>query len=203
MAGGWAGRRSAGTLTAILLILILTVVACGGDQEAPEAATVLISSPPSGPASPPISPRTVPLASPTQPPGPPVVPTPGGTTETFRSAGAEVGPVVWASEVDPSSKAPRQPVAAFPGGTAVIHAALPLPRLARGTSLVATWSYNGTPLAFPPSEVIAERDERNAWVEFNLAQSGSEPWPDGIYAVEVQVDGQPAQRAAVVVGDEP
>lgn len=169
----------------------------------PPAASLAPAPPPSANASPPPPAPATSLATPTQPPGPPVAPTPGGTTARFSSARAELGPIVWAREVDPTSKAPRAAVQSFSGGSPMLHAAVPVARLARGTSLSASWSYNGTPLPLPPTQVIAERDERDAWVEFHLAQASGEPWPSGVYAVAVLVDGQPAQSAAVLVVDDP
>lgn len=216
---GWgsdAWRRIAGAARAGAVLVALA--ACSGDQESPVTATTTAtatagsgestpavsaaSSParPPAPAMPALTPVGSPFpAVPTQPPGPPVAPTPGGTTAVFRSGSTELGPVVWASAVDPSTKAPRTRVEVFPAGAPVLHAALPALHLTRGTSVSASWSYNGTPLDVAPSQVVAERDERETWVEFHLPQSAGRPWPAGVYAIEVQVDGQPAQTAAVLV----
>jgi len=181
---------------------LLTGAACTpGDEPAPTPPAPEISvTSPAAPASPALPPPLASPAIPTQPPGPPVAPTPGGTTGAFRSARAEVGPVVWASDVDPNSKAPLVRVESFPASAPVLHAVLPAARLARGTTLTATWSYNGTPLEFPPTQTVADRDEQETWVEFHLAQATGEPWPAGVYAIEIFVDGQSAQRSAVRVG---
>ncbi len=208
---GPGGRPWLGPLASVVALL-LALAACGpgGDRSPtptaptadPPVATVAAATPLVGTPVPAASPPSLRLASPivpTQPPGPPIAPPPGGTTAEFRSERAELGPVVWASGVDPATNAPRDRVGAFSTGSPVIQAAVPVSRLARGTVLSAVWSYNGTPLPLPPSQVVAERDEEETWVEFHLPQPGGQPWPAGVYAIEVQVDGQPAQAAAVLV----
>ena len=200
----------------MLTPLVFAAAGCsldgGSDPAAPAAPTS--SAPPRPPvlapetaapaASPLVPPGAAPpLASPGaavgQPSGPPIAPTPGAPPTTFRSDAAEIGPIVWSADIDPTTKAPRAPVDTFPADTRTIYAALPFARVAEGTAITATWTYNGTPLDGFVSTVRTERAERDIWVEFHIALTSAEPWPTGTYAVAVTVNGQPAQAAAVVV----
>ena len=166
---------------------------------APAAGSIRVTSPAA--ASPPPNPAT---PTPVRPAGPPVAPSPGtGTTAPFRSEAAEVGPVVWATSIDPNTKAPLQRVTAFPVDARAIYATLPVPRVAAGTTFGASWSYNGTPLDGFRSTLTAPEDRRDAWIEFHIELTGSDPLPDGTYAIEVTVNGQTAQTAAVAVGTPP
>lgn len=108
--------------------------------------------------------------------------------------------MVWATAIDPMSNAPLPPATAFPVEARTIYATLPVARIAQGTVVAATWSYNGTPLDGFLGSVSAPQDERDVWLEFHIGLAGPEPWPAGVYAVAVRVDGQPAQSAAVAVG---
>jgi hypothetical protein len=128
-----------------------------------------------------------------------VIPTAGASSDPFRSDAAELGPIVWATEIDPATNAPRQPAAEAPTDAPVLYATLPAAWLRRGTTVTAAWSYNGTPLAGFVSTTSADRDQRGVWIEFHIARRGEAPWPEGTYAVEVLVDGTPAQRAAIIV----
>ena len=122
-----------------------------------------------------------------------------GSPVPFLSEEAEIGPVVWATEIEPETKAPRAPLDVVPSDAPTIYATLPLASVRRGTSIVATWSYNGTPLEGLDSRVVADRDQRDVWIEFHIDRRVQEPWPEGTYTVEVTADGQLAQTAAVVV----
>lgn len=194
--------------------LLLGLSGCGtdGDGERPleadangaAAATPRAAASPQSPtpATPPASPTAEGAVRPSIG-GPPIPPTPGGSTAPFRSAVAEVGPIVWALEVDPRTKAPRVAVESFLAEAATLHAALPVARVEPGAVVEAAWSYNGTPLDGTVTEVVVDRTARGAWLEFHLSRRDETAWPDGIYAVRISIDGEQAQAAAVVVGPVP
>ena len=111
--------------------------------------------------------------------------------------------MVWATSIDLNTKAPLQRVTAFPGDGRAIYATLPVARVAAGTTFGASWSYNGTPLEGFRSTLTAPEDRRDTWTAFHIELTGTEPLPDGTYAIEVTVNGQTAQTAAVAVGAPP
>ena len=193
---------------------MLALCGCGAAGDAARTAGGAAPAPPSIAASgATLSTPSAPPASTTTPPpqetgpgslgGPPVPPTPGGSTAAFRSPGGEVGPIVWAAEIDPLTKAPRTAVESFPADTGTLFAAVPVERMEPGTEVRAQWSYNGNPLDIAPVVVRSDGAARGAWLEFHLSRSGETPWPDGIYAVRVLIDGAPAVEAAIVVGTVP
>jgi len=136
-----------------------------------------------------------------RPLGPPIAPTPGSGRSTFRSATAEIGPVVWATELEPGTNAPRAAVEIVPAEAPAIYATVPVLRLEPGAVLTASWSYNGTPLPAFDGRLVADRGQAGGWAEFHIARSGDAPWPPGVYSIAVAVDGQVAQEAAVLVGE--
>lgn len=206
--------RAAGALFIGGFVLVLSGCGAAGDaartaeQSAPATPTIAASvaalSTPPAPRSPTASPPPQETETARQSlAGPPVPPTPGGSTAAFRSPGAEVGPIVWAAEVDPLTKVPRTAVESFPADTGTLFAAVPVERMEPGTEVRAEWSYNGSLLDIAPVVVRSDGAARGAWLEFHLTRSGDTPWPEGIYAVRVLIDGAPAVEAAIVVGAVP
>ena len=185
---------------AVVASIIVAVVACspGDGDEAntaatPAAGTAGMEASPTGAGSPMAMPAT---------PGAgtlPVEGTPG--VDGFRTAAADGGAVVWATAVDPTTKAPTEPVETFPTDARTMYAAVPLARLEPGTTLTATWTYNRTPLDGMVGSVTAPAGEagRDVWVAFELERQTDEPWPNGTYAITVAVNGEPALTAAVEV----
>jgi len=175
-------------------------------QPVPTLPPVIASPAPVGaavPASPAVSPAATATATapPTSAPPPALAatPVPGATPVTFRAEAAEIGPVVWASTIDPTTKAPGAAVAVFPPDAPTIYAALPVARLRAGSTIGASWRYNDTPIDGFVSAVRADADEQNIWVEFHLTRATAFPWPSGTYLIAVTLDGQPAQVATVEV----
>lgn len=177
-------------------LLALLLAGCGSAPSRAAAPTATAPRPPSSPTVHPAATRAS-VASPVASPG------------TVRVGTAEIGAVVWATAVDPATKAPRQRVAAFPADARTIYATLPIVRITRGTTLAASWSYNDTPIPQLNSAVTAPADAENIWVEFHLTLkpgvAATPPlrpgtWPAGTYRVTISVNGTVAERAEVAVG---
>ncbi len=107
--------------------------------------------------------------------------------------------MVWAIDLEPGSNAPRAAVGAVPADAPTIYAAVPVPRLASGVVVTATWAYNGTPLPSFDSRVTTDREQLGGWLEFHVSRASDAPWPPGVYSIAIAVDGQVAQEAAVRV----
>lgn len=205
------GERGPGVLVVCGLVLVLGLAGCGaageGARTADSAGSAAPGATPSARSSPGPPVSTGPVASPTADDaarrsigGPPAPPTPGGSTGSFRAEGVEVGPIVWAAAVDPRTKAPQTVVETFPVDAAVLYAAMPVVRMESGIVIEAIWSYNGTPLDAAGAVVVVDQVASGAWLEFHLSRTGTIPWPDGIYAIRVLIDGEQAHEAAVIVG---
>lgn len=209
--GADAGRRRRVSVGVVVCGLTLGLSGCGTEGNGERGAAVDVS--PAAGATPrlassrgspaPATPATAEGAARPAIEGPPVPPTPGGSTAPFRSVAAEVGPIVWAAEIDARTKAPLAPVASFPVEAAALHATMPVTRVEAGAVVEATWSYNGTPLNGADTDLVVAAAAEGAWLEFHLSRRDEILWPAGIYAVQVSIDGAPAQAAGVVVGAVP
>lgn len=121
--------------------------------------------------------------------------------QAFVSDRADLGPLQWTAMVDPTTLAPTQPVATFPTSAATIYAVVPVRQVAAGTVISSTWTYNGTPINGVGSSVTVPEAISGVWLEFHLARTSVPAWPDGTYAVVIQVDDQPALSSSVQVDD--
>lgn len=170
--GPWLARVAAA------LALGAALAGCGdGDDPAPEPTTIAAPSPAAVAAGTPV-----------------VAASPAGTTA------AGLGAVVWTAAVDPATKAPLEPVTRFAADAPALYAALPVARIAAGTTLTAAWTYNRTPVEGVAGTVTATAAAEETWVEFHLTLVAGQTWPEGTYEIEVAVDGLAAQAAAVEVG---
>jgi hypothetical protein len=184
-----------------VLILVGCNVRGDGDDPAPTATTG------TGPTTT-AEESAVPTAGPTAPADEGVVNgTPGAGPVSL--GGMTVGPVIWATSVDPTSQAPTEPIDVVPEDVDTIYAAVPVSGLAAGTVVAASWTFEGTPLADLATSVTASTDVAETWVAFRLdrvepatpAPRGETGWPDGEYGVVVTIDGQLVQESVVSVGD--
>jgi hypothetical protein len=174
---------------AAALLVVGGLAACGG---------------PAGPAPTAVAPSTPPAATPraNETPPAPTMPTAfSGIGSPVARPGGEIGPVVWASAVDPTTKAPVARATAFPRDAATIYAVVPVIRLAPNARLTVTWSYNDTSLDAFTQTVVANGRPGARWIEFHLTRSSDRPWPTGTYAVEVRLDDGVVQTASVTVGE--
>lgn len=177
----------------------------GGAREGSGAASAVADPSAAIVRSPAASPGpAIAVGRPALPPagGPPVLPTPSGSPAPFRSTGADVGPIVWTTAVDPRTNAPVDSVTVFPVDAPTIFATVSLARWEPRATISAEWSYNGTPLDGFATTVIADRAQRDVWLEFHLRKDPAASWPEGVYAIALLVDGEPAQAASIVVGAE-
>ena len=105
----------------------------------------------------------------------------GGTPEIVT---AELGEVVWTTAVDPAGL-PATPVPNFAPDAAAIYAVLPVVRIDAGSTISATWTYNGTSLDALGSSVAVNEARAGGRLEFYLDSTGAELWPDGKYEITV------------------
>jgi hypothetical protein len=155
------------------IALAISISSCGGDSPPTPTATIAIDLT-----------ATVAAA---------VTPTPVPTPE--------IGEIVWASSIDPETRAPRNSVDRESVDDRTLYAVLPVRNLPAGVALTAAWSYNDTPLDELTTTTVVPAGPIAGWVEFHLTRS-EEPWPDGTYAISVRFDGKVVQTAKVIVADE-
>jgi hypothetical protein len=195
----------------VLLVggLLIGLVGCGsetgGRQAGSDDARAIVGSPVAVAATPSASPAvavSVGRAANREVNGPPVAPTPGGAPVPYRSDVVDMGPIVWTTAVDPETSAPLDIVTAFSVDAQAIIATVSVSRWEPATPISAEWSYNGTPLDGFATTVVADDARRDLWLAFHLTKTPEASWPDGIYAIALQVDGRTAQAASVVVAAE-
>jgi hypothetical protein len=169
-------------------------VACSGSSDKPDNTPTIAPTAISVPSP---SPAPSPVASPS--PIPDFAATPG----VFTSPQADVGKVVWATAINPTTNAPTAPVTELAADVTTIYAALPVYRVKPGTVFTAKWTYNTTPVDELTSHVTASGGYDEAWIEFHITRAAKQPWPTGTYEVTVLVGDQEevAEQATVRVHD--
>lgn len=101
------------------------------------------------------------------------------------SVTTELGPVVWASEIDPVTSAPVDRREAFSRDEKTIHALVETGPLAAGTTLTAAWTFNGQPIEGIDVTVTADEARGPGWAEFRLEWNGAALWPVGTLTVRI------------------
>lgn len=112
-----------------------------------------------------------------------------GSDEPAVLTGSPIlGAVVWSTAVQPGTNEPIAPVDSFPDTSPVLYAVFPIDRFPAGSTIRATWTFNGDSLDGFEQEVTAPIDRVSGWLEFHLERTNSEPWPDGSYAIALVAD---------------
>ena len=208
---GDRGRRAIWRGFTVAVVIVTLVTGCGADDSpspilpdtTPTTTATDSATMPAGSSSVPATPAaTVSEASPNPGPTLPGVPTPGATlpaNQAFSSAAADIGPIVWATAIDPVTFAPIQSAVEIDSLAPVIYAVVPVRRIEPGTTVSAAWTYNDTPIpATAPAVTAAERRDA-VWLAFDLTRGMAESWPDGQLAVTISVNGQPVSGAEVTI----
>jgi len=110
--------------------------------------------------------------------------------------GAVLGQVVTAEGIG-AENAPVEVTDTFSSSQDFIYVVAEAERIARGTSLFARWLREGEPFE-DSTEVVADRDYENTYVEFHLEnlQASMEP---GDYSVQLFVNGNPVETVDFTV----
>lgn len=110
--------------------------------------------------------------------------------------GVELGQVVTAQGIG-AGNAPVEVTDQFDPSQDYVYVVAEAKRIEQGTSMFARWSHEGQPFE-DSSEVIADRDYENTYVEFHLEnlQASMEP---GDYTVQLFVNGNPAEEVNFTV----
>jgi hypothetical protein len=171
----WPRGHCFATLCLVIVVAILT--GCGGDNNTPATATIAALTPD---------------VTPTATIGP-------STPGNFASSFGELGRIVWATEIDDKSKAPKDQVGSYNHDAAAIYAVLPVTRLSPNAQITAEWDYNGTPMPKLTITINGSDLPNGGWIEFHILHSSNLFWPVGTYHVRISVNGQMAQEASVTV----
>jgi hypothetical protein len=111
--------------------------------------------------------------------------------------GADLGQIVMAEQIDPSTNAPVNQTDSFTGSPDTIYAVVEAKRIDSGTSMFARWSRDGKPFE-DSTAVTANQDYQNRYVEFHL-QSNQQQIDPGNYTVQIFVNGNPATQTDFTV----
>jgi hypothetical protein len=131
-----------------------------------------------------------------------VAETPQGAEATPVSASVEsrIGRIVWATETDPVTHEPIEPVSSYRPDAPRIIAAVQAQALS-GSVVEATWKYNDTSLDAFTTRLVPTGSGAERWLSFHIARDPGVPWPVGTYEVTVSLDGTPMQQSAVDVSE--
>jgi len=111
----------------------------------------------------------------------------------------QIGDLVWATAIDPTTNAPINPVSSYRPDAVRIVAALHIDALSAGSSLEATWEYNDTSLDAFTTRLTPAASGADQWVSFYIERDPKIEWPAGTYEVKISLDGATVQQAMVEV----
>ncbi len=115
-----------------------------------------------------------------------------------RSPGTpRLGEAVWTSAVMARNERSDRACAQLTDAT--IYAVFPIESLPAGSQLLASWYFNDTSLDALDSAMRIDQDRTSGWIEFHIERTGSEPWPDGEYAIVVTDGTNEVQRAVITI----
>jgi len=169
---GTTGRRSVAALC--LAFVCAMLVSCGGE---------LRLVPPAGP-----SPEVTAL-----------VPAGAVATPVSTAVATKVGPIVWATAIDPATGAPIEPVTSYRPDAPQIIAVMQTSGLSAGSAVEATWEYNNTSLDAFSTRLVPAASTEESWISFHIECSPDVPWPAGTYQVMVSLDGTTVQQGSIEV----
>ena len=184
-------------------LVILALTSCGGSSSgtrsvnpAPTKTAPALATAVAAPASPvPISGEATKDVAPMSPA---VSPPPD---QPFVSEQADLGPVQWTTMVNPTTLAPALTVETFATTASTIYAVVPVRRIAPGTVVSSSWSYNDAPINGVGASIAVPESLADVWLEFHLARTAVPAWPEGTYAIMIQINGQPALSSRVLVDE--
>ena len=112
------------------------------------------------------------------------------------TSGAVLGQVVTAEGIG-AGNAPVEVTDTFNSSQDFIYVVAEAERIDQGTSMFARWMREGEPFE-DSTEVVADRDYQNTYVEFHLEnlQASMEP---GDYSVQLFVNGNPVEQVDFTV----
>ena len=140
----------------LLVVLLAALTACGGGED--------------------------PAPTPTAPAVDDAPATPGTATAPADA----FGEIVWTTTIDAGTNNPTERLVTLPAAASTIYAVVPVTWVPSGTTITARWTYNDTPIQGMDATVqLPEIGDDSVWIEFHLQRSGEEPWPDGMYAIEI------------------
>lgn len=118
---------------------------------------------------------------------------------TAATEPTDLGDIVWAGEVDPITSEPVDRRDAFSRADPRVYAVVKTGPLAAGTTLTATWTFNGQPISGTNVVLSADSALTAGWVEFHLEWNGLGLWPIGNLAVEITASSGESVRGTVEI----
>lgn len=164
-------------LLASLCLLVPVLVACGDDADPPNPTAV-------APTAAPLA--TVEAAQATEVPAP------------VQVVAADP---VWTTSVEPGTNRPLDDVEDdFDATAPVIYAAISVVAAPAGSLLVASWTYNDTPIQGMDATVqLPEVRFEPIWLEFHLERRTGDEWPDGEYRITLREGERIVSEGAIDV----
>lgn len=159
--------------TWIVVACALLLVACGSEN-APDPAGEPTSSPVSGEAQ----------------------ATPPATPDTAM----EVGPIVWAQELDAETGEPTDVVTRFTTQSPAIIAVIEVSNMPAGTEFTATWTINGLPIDGTDMDISISEELDHAWIVFRFTRDEAQRYPIGQLNVTITNSHGDLREGSVEIG---
>lgn len=112
----------------------------------------------------------------------------------------EVGPIIWAQELDPDTGEPTNVVTRFNTESPAIIAVIEVSELPEGTEFTATWTINGQPIDGSDMEISASDDLEHAWIVFRFTRDEAQLYPIGQLNVVITSSEGDLREGSVEIG---
>lgn len=120
-------------------------------------------------------------------------------TPVSTAVATRLGPIIWATAIDPATSAPIEPVASYRPAAPRIIAVMQTVGLSAGSIVEATWEYNDTSLDAFSTRLVPASSASESWISFHIERNPDVPWPVGTYEVSVSLNGTYVQQASIDV----
>lgn len=157
----------------IVVACALLLVACGSN-DAPDPADGPAPSPVSGDA------KATPPATP--------------------DAAMDVGPIVWAQELDAETGEPIDVVTRYTTESPAIIAVVEVNEMPAGTEFTATWTINGQPIDGTDMDISTNEELDHAWIVFRFTRDEAQRYPIGQLNVTITNSHGDLREGSVEIG---
>jgi hypothetical protein len=125
------------------------------------------------------------------------------TLETTHQAVVplEIADPVWASGIDPADGSPLDTLEWVATDTDAIYAVFETGPIAAGTAFDVSWTMNDVVVPGLDPTLQIRADTPSGWIEFHLERTSELPWPSGMLAIELSVNGEVVASGSIELRD--
>lgn len=119
---------------------------------------------------------------------------------TPASLEMEVGPIIWAQEIDSETGEPVDVVTRFTTESPAIIAVIEASEIPAGTEFAATWTINDQPIEGFDMDIAASDHLDHAWIAFRFTRDSGQLYPVGQLTVVITTSEGDLREDSVEIG---